>query len=307
MYAVMLGDFELAEYKEPLSVAVIFFFFTILGVIILLNVLIAVISDSYEKSKESSLLLFGRARVHFVAEQIALESFLRPGRNPLMGVKNVLDGTPLARDGNVGTIWKCTSNVVRWIFILSLLGSTVTTTFFLLGEMLKFRDLSRPGLFFFYLFMTLVLLVATWTVCTFVFSDLFRFVFRGPLQRCIKFGERWTGVIINVVVVHFLGLHSSPSSRDHSFFGEEKEHNAFTKEEDNQDEDLKERMFIMEKSLQKAVSDTKRVLTKRIATTEERLMKEEKKERILLLKKLSKLINQLEDQDQKSTRKGKPE
>ena len=41
MYAVLLGDFDLTDYTENRAISFIFFTFTIMGVIILLNVLIA--------------------------------------------------------------------------------------------------------------------------------------------------------------------------------------------------------------------------------------------------------------------------
>lgn len=43
MYAVLIGEFDIADYrdKDSASVDIVFFIFTILGVIILLNVLIA--------------------------------------------------------------------------------------------------------------------------------------------------------------------------------------------------------------------------------------------------------------------------
>ena len=41
MYAVVLGDFTLKDYRQSSATSIIFFFFTILGIIILLNVLIA--------------------------------------------------------------------------------------------------------------------------------------------------------------------------------------------------------------------------------------------------------------------------
>jgi Ion transport protein len=60
MYALLLGNFELDDYKDTKGMTAIFIVFTLIGVIILLNVLIAIISDSYEKAKIRSLLLFGR-------------------------------------------------------------------------------------------------------------------------------------------------------------------------------------------------------------------------------------------------------
>ena len=59
-------------------------------VVILLNVLIAVIADSYEKATVSSAMLFGRARVTFVAQNEALEAFLQPGVNPMQALRGIM-------------------------------------------------------------------------------------------------------------------------------------------------------------------------------------------------------------------------
>jgi hypothetical protein len=44
--AVLLGDFELASYQQSPATTWLFFLFTVFGIIILLNVLIAVVSGS---------------------------------------------------------------------------------------------------------------------------------------------------------------------------------------------------------------------------------------------------------------------
>ena len=80
---VLLGDFEVNDYRGNNATTAVFLAFTVLGVIILLNVLIAIVSDSYEKSKVGAKALFGKARIGFLAEHIALEQFLQPGQNPL--------------------------------------------------------------------------------------------------------------------------------------------------------------------------------------------------------------------------------
>jgi len=77
VYATLLGDFEIDNWKETPGMTVLFVIFTILGVIILLNVLIAVVSDSYDRARVDSARLFGRARALFVAQNQALESFLQ--------------------------------------------------------------------------------------------------------------------------------------------------------------------------------------------------------------------------------------
>ena len=85
VYSLLLGDFELSDYKNTDGLTSLFVIFTLIGVVILLNVLIAVISDSYERAKIESVNLFGRARVLFVAQNDAVESFLRPGSDVMAG------------------------------------------------------------------------------------------------------------------------------------------------------------------------------------------------------------------------------
>jgi hypothetical protein len=80
---MLIGDYELTELRDTAGITTLFVIFTMIGVVILLNVLIAVVSDSYEKATMSSALIFGGARVIFVAQNEALESLLTPGGNPL--------------------------------------------------------------------------------------------------------------------------------------------------------------------------------------------------------------------------------
>jgi len=89
VYALLLGDFQLDDWRDTSGLTVLCVMFTLIGVVILLNVLIAVISDSYEKAKIQSVLLFGRARVTFVAQNEALELFLHPGGNPTEWLRRV--------------------------------------------------------------------------------------------------------------------------------------------------------------------------------------------------------------------------
>jgi len=67
IYRLMLGDFERDWFDQPLTL-VMFFVYTFLANIMMLNVLIAVVSDSYECAIIKSKLLFRRARLELVAE-----------------------------------------------------------------------------------------------------------------------------------------------------------------------------------------------------------------------------------------------
>lgn len=88
----------------------------------LLNVLIAVIADSYEKATVSSAMLFGRARVTFVAQNEALEAFLKPGVNPL----KVFGGITTSR-----TVLSRVFTLFRWFILLAIIATACDTAVFL--------------------------------------------------------------------------------------------------------------------------------------------------------------------------------
>mmetsp|Transcript_30971 Transcript_30971/g.46972 ORF Transcript_30971/g.46972 Transcript_30971/m.46972 type:complete len:350 (+) Transcript_30971:2634-3683(+) len=79
-YAITVGFLELDDFRDSTYLSIIFVVFTFLALIVLVNVLIAIVSDSYEKSRVKSAYLFGRARVQFALENASLEAFLRPTR-----------------------------------------------------------------------------------------------------------------------------------------------------------------------------------------------------------------------------------
>lgn len=60
MYSVVVGDVSLEDFSYNAGVVFLFVFFTLYCVIILLTVLIAIVSESYEKSVMRAKFLFGR-------------------------------------------------------------------------------------------------------------------------------------------------------------------------------------------------------------------------------------------------------
>ena len=78
MYAILLGEFDEAQYVNDWAF-VMFVVFTLVGVIILLNLLIAVVSDSYENAQARSRVLFVRSRLELAAGLVAVfpRRFLR--------------------------------------------------------------------------------------------------------------------------------------------------------------------------------------------------------------------------------------
>jgi hypothetical protein len=84
-YTVLLGDFgsfERDEFTSLFSVLLIVAY-SFLVVLILLNVLIAVASESYEKCLLRSERLFGRARVMLIAELVSFQNLLYEPRKDI--------------------------------------------------------------------------------------------------------------------------------------------------------------------------------------------------------------------------------
>jgi len=73
-YAIIVGDVDLDQYREKPSITILWVFFTCIGVIILLNMLIAIVNNSYEKSSLRQLHFFGMARIPILAKHTFIES-----------------------------------------------------------------------------------------------------------------------------------------------------------------------------------------------------------------------------------------
>lgn len=76
VYRLMIGDFEREWFQTPFLVA-LFLAYTFIVMILLLNILIAVVSDSYDFAIVRSNVLFRRARLDLAAELEALSGLLR--------------------------------------------------------------------------------------------------------------------------------------------------------------------------------------------------------------------------------------
>lgn len=81
-----------------------------------------VISDSYEKATISSQLLFGRARVIFTAQNEALESYLRPGTDPM----DIMRITRSAR-----AIVPIATKTFRWFVLFAIIATAADAEVYL--------------------------------------------------------------------------------------------------------------------------------------------------------------------------------
>lgn len=75
-----LGSFDRNEFTNVFSVFLLVLF-SFMVVLVLLNVLIAVASDSYEKCLLRSRQLFGRARVMLIAELVSFQNLLKRSKD----------------------------------------------------------------------------------------------------------------------------------------------------------------------------------------------------------------------------------
>lgn len=78
MFAVLAGDVSLEYFESSQVMVLVFVFFAFFSIIILTNVLIAIVIDSYERSKIRSMEIFGRNRIEYAAQLVARKQFLNP-------------------------------------------------------------------------------------------------------------------------------------------------------------------------------------------------------------------------------------
>ena len=76
-YTLMLGDFDSLLLRKHPSITVLFILYTFGVTVVLLNILIALVSESYATSTTTSKTMLGKARILFVSELSSLHQFFR--------------------------------------------------------------------------------------------------------------------------------------------------------------------------------------------------------------------------------------
>jgi len=194
-YAILLGDFELDDITETTGTTLLFVIFTLVGVVILLNVLIAVISDSYEKATMSGGLLFGRARVHYVAQNEALERILKP--RP----------APPAQPGE--RRWKPKRVIyqsLRFLVLLTIIGTAMHSFLFLLGTLIATGQSGRWVALAFIGLLFGLLFVALWVVGTFILDNIFRIILPDRAEMLYDYMNRLSGSFVSSAANFLFGL-----------------------------------------------------------------------------------------------------
>jgi len=78
-YTIMLGDIDSESLQRRPGIIILFVLYTFGVTIVLLNILIAIVSESYVNAVFSSTLMLGKARVMFVAELMSMKSSYTSG------------------------------------------------------------------------------------------------------------------------------------------------------------------------------------------------------------------------------------
>jgi hypothetical protein len=260
-YALLLGDFELDDYRETKGMTVLFVFFTLIGVIILLNVLIAVISDSYERANMRSTKLFGRARVAFVAQNEALETFLRPFASPDLGrilrpfINPTADSLRWTQRRRSAVI--LFGRVFRWVVLLSLLVTALDAEIYLVGKAIE-HGKNQDSFFTLVCvaFLAIILACALWIVVMFAMEGFIRACF--PVLA-IRFFEKdaWMSIVVRKIARRLFGLES--------------EADIFAQVDDQAEEEWEGRLTYLEKSFERSLQKVTEDITDEIKALEKRL------------------------------------
>jgi hypothetical protein len=200
VYSIVVGDFEVSDFQEPDFLLYLFFVVTIIGVLILLNVLIAVISDSYERAQISSRLLFGRARVNFVAQNQALEGFLQPGSNPVDDILEIK---------SAGKAISAFGGVLRWLVLISLFATAMNAEVFLVSQAIEAIENRARTSVLEVLFLSVVLLILTsglWVLFFFAIGNIVLSYSPKQIKGAVALLDRCNSRFVKFIANGLFGL-----------------------------------------------------------------------------------------------------
>ena len=231
--------------------------------IVLLNVLIAIISDSYEKATIRGPVLFGRARVKFVAQNEALENFLKPRKRRSNPDRIMWDRVKAAGRWSILIVILLTALITEaWLVsvVVPLFRSSAASdvAYAVVGEFvvtlvicccqiqsLTILPASPPALL-----LSILLAAALWVVATFLLDDLFRWLLPDS-----------TEFVYDAVGKFNRGLVRSMAS---IMFGVEREQVESVSAYESSDQEWKGRLNYMEHAMGDLIADVKRDLRSEI-------------------------------------------
>ena len=148
VYTILLGEFasfESENFQTTFSVFLLVIY-SFMVIIVLMNVLIALASDSYEKCLMKSQMLFGRARVMFVAEIGCLQNLLRktPSQADSSSASALYTSNPKVFDKWWSNAPACAKGWSRGSVIFFCLSSAVILCW-IIGELAGYASGERHG------------------------------------------------------------------------------------------------------------------------------------------------------------------
>ena len=137
MYGVMIGGMEISSLEGSSAlVSLLFVAASFCGVIVLVNILIAIVTSQYEKATQLSCRLFARARLEAAARHVARDKFVNPPDDPTSGFGRKL--------------W-------RRFGMLKYAAIVYTVEYFLIKSLISCTHLYREGILGEFLYVALIL------------------------------------------------------------------------------------------------------------------------------------------------------
>ena len=161
-------------------------------------------SDSYERANLRSAKLFGVARVAFVAQNEALESFLRPGTNPFESLSKVDSPQQAA---------VCASVAFRWLVLLTLLVTAMNAEVFLVTRAIYSAKDSGSWLYvLFSIVLALTLTVALWIVVVHALEKFVQSYAPESLKRFYNMSNKCSQWVVNQVARRLFGVRQTAAT-----------------------------------------------------------------------------------------------
>jgi hypothetical protein len=248
VYALLLGNFDLDDYRESEGMTILFVMFTLLGVVILLNVLIAVIGDTYREATIASRRRFGRTRITFVAQHEALEGFLRPG----------MDATERTNAWNsTKGLLHTTNHVGRWFVLISLIATAMNAEVYLVLRAVSLIGQGKDYLIIIGIsVLAVVLTAALWIIVGFSLEHLIRNFAPGRVVHIFDVIDTFTNYHTGVIGTRLFGL--KVHSKNNGDIGEA-------------DEEWTGRLLHMEEMFDRTMTKTEKMFARTVSDAREEL------------------------------------
>lgn len=213
-----------------------------------MNVLIAVISDSYERSRLRSIDLWGRARVTFVGQMEVLEAFLVPSLT--RSTSSSPSNEHIARAGRF----------VRGLLLFIIIGTALAAEVYLVARLLHSLQTGEVPFSFgdvIVAAMVLCLAFGIWVLVSVSLLATLEFHGYEKAKNCFSAYDCGTGWVADKI--------------GHVLFGTSETNTLPLDESDYRDEEWMGRLTYVENSIERNVSDSLKTIQADIAALRERL------------------------------------